>query len=131
MTLENWISICSTSLAGILVAIGWLWEGHNQRRAEVSRQLLEFRHSSLRSFLPVMYAIEEHGDEAFCQTNFPSQLREARVNFQLYGKPNEIKLMEDFISAINAKSADNANRCLKELVSMVKKSIRAELGLKS
>ncbi len=131
MTLDNWISVASALLAGSLVAIGWFVNGMFQRRKDIAVRRLDFRLSALESFLPVWFAIQKSGGAPFVQLGFLKQLEEARSKFQLYGKVDEIALMESFIDAVQNSNLAGANTALSKLVPLVRDRIRAELCIDS
>lgn len=131
MTTDNWISLGSALLAGSLVAIGWFINGLLQRRRDVTQRRLEFRLSALKSFLPVWFAIQKSGGTPFTQPGFLQQLEDARSKFQLYGLEDEIQHMESFIDAVQSSNLVAANNALNQLLPLVRRRIRSELGFTS
>lgn len=131
MTLDNWISVASALLAGSLVAGGWFASGIFQRRKDVAQRRLDFRLTALESFLPVWFEIQKSGGAPFTQSGFLQQIENARSKFQLYGKEDEIALMERFIGAVQASNLTCANAALNALVPLVRTRIRSELGINS
>ena len=131
MTTDNWIPIASALLAGSLVAVGWFVNGVLQRRKDVAQRRLEFRLSALESFLPVWFAIQKSGGAPFTNPGFLQQLEDARSKFQLYGLEDEIQHMESFIDAVQKSNLVAANNALNQLVPLVRRRIRSELGFAS
>jgi len=131
MTTDNWISITSALLAGSLVAVGWFVNGVLQRRKDVAQRRLEYRLSALESFLPVWFAIQKSGGAPFTNPGFLQQLEDARSKFQLYGLDDEIAHLENFIDAAQKSNLVAANNSLSQLVPLVRRRIRSELGFAS
>jgi hypothetical protein len=129
MTIDNWISLASALLSGSLIAIGWIVNGEIQRRKNVAQRRLEFRLTTLESFLPVWLGIQKFGGAHFTQPDYIQQLEDARVKFQLYGMEDEIELMEGFIVAVQTANLPDANAILDQLVPLVRERIRSELGI--
>jgi hypothetical protein len=124
METKDWITIASASI----VAIGWFVTGYLNRLKDVAQKRLEYRLKALETFLPVWFSIQKNG-APFTQPGFLAQLEDARSKFQLYGFEDEIKLMEQFILAIEVKNLPAANTALGKLVPLVRTRIRKELNL--
>ncbi|WP_233968875.1 hypothetical protein [Pectobacterium polaris] len=126
LEIRDWITLISA----FIVATGWFVTGHLNRIKDISQKRLEYRLRTLEAFLPVWFSIQKNS-APFTDQNFLANLENARSNFQLYGLIDEIKIMEEFISAIEAKNLKNANEALFNLVTLVRSRIRKELKIKS
>jgi hypothetical protein len=125
MKTENWISIASA----LIVAIGWLVTGYQNRRKDVAQKRLEYRLQALLAFLPVWFTIQRK-NAPFAQPGFLALLEDARSKFQLFGRKDEIDLMERFIRSVESQDLQGANAALGELVPKTVKSIRKELQIR-
>jgi hypothetical protein len=105
--------------------------GMSQRRKDVAQRRLDYRLTALESFFRVWFAIQKSGGAPFVQPGFLRQLENARGKFQLYGKEDEIALMEDFIGAVQTSNLTAANAALSALVPLVRTRVRKELGINS
>jgi hypothetical protein len=119
MKADNWISLS----AAAIVAIGWLVTGWQNRRKDVAQKRLDYRLSALEAFLPVWFLIEKHS-EPFSQPGFLASLENARSKFQLYGRKDEIALMESFVRSVESRDLSGANDALGELVTLTRSRIR-------
>jgi hypothetical protein len=121
---NNWITLSSA----LIVALGWFVTGYLNRVKDVAQKRLEFRLRALESFLPVWFSIQKNS-APFKDEKFLSLLEDARSKFQLYGFKDEINLMEQFISAIEAQNLKAANTALGSLIRLVRTRIRKELKI--
>ncbi|MGO9244349.1 MAG: hypothetical protein ACLP0A_04125 [Verrucomicrobiia bacterium] len=128
METKDKISLLSTLLAAVIVAAGWFITGWLNRRKDVAQRRLEHRVEALKSFLPVWFAIQRDRSP-FQQPGFLQQLEAARANFQLYGRQDEIDLMEAFIRGCEQQNLVEANEQLGRLVPLVRNRIREELAI--
>jgi len=124
MTTDNWIMLFSA----LIVAVGWFVTGYLNRLQDISQKRMEYRLKALKSFLRVWFAIQRN-PAPFNQPDFLPKLERARSNFQLYGYPDEIRAMEEFIGAIEQQNLEGANAALARLVPLVRERIREQLRL--
>lgn len=124
MEIKDWITIISV----IAVIIGWFVNGHLNRRNEIAKKRFEYRINALQSFLKVWFFIQKN-PAPFMNPSFLLLLEEARSNFQLYGKDDEIKLFEAFIQSAEQQNLQKANEALNELVPLIRIKIRQELNI--
>jgi len=93
----------------------------------------------LHAFLPAFFEFKRLYEHSpfFNESAAKQHLEEARTQFQLYGHSDETRLMETFVSALQAAARWNdaaetkdAFDNLKELTELVKSRIRQELEIK-
>lgn len=95
----------------------------------MAKKRLEYRLETLHSFLPVFLSMTS-SSAPFVDDKSPNdKIRQARVNFQLYGNMNEINIFEKFVKAIEKQDTEKATNTINELIGMVRQGIRAELKL--
>ena len=126
MEIKDWITIFSV----IALIIGWFVNGQLNRRNEIAKKRFEFRMAALQSFLKVHFIIEKN-PAPFDDPLFLPLLEETRINFQLYGKDDEIDSFEKFITSLEQGNLQEANDGLHSLSLLIRKKIRKELNLKS
>ena len=120
----DWITIFSV----IAVIIGWFVNGQLNRRNEIAKKRFEYRMNALQSFLKIWFFIQKN-TAPFEDPTFLPLLEEARSNFQLYGKDDEIKLFEIFIKSAEQQNLQQANEALNKLVPLIRTKIRQELNI--
>ena len=125
MKTENWITIASA----LIVAIGWFVTGYQNRRKDVAQRRLEYRLRALEAFLPVWFTIQKNA-APFSQPGFLALLEDSRSKFQLYGRKDEIELMERFVRSIESQDLAGANVALEMLVPTIRRRIRKELEIR-
>ncbi len=96
MEIKEWVMI----LSAIIVVVGWFINSFLNRRHEISKKRLEYRLETLHSFLPVYLSISSSAQPFKDDKKLNDKIINARVNFQLYGYQDEIKLFQDFVNAI-------------------------------
>ena len=125
MTITNWISI----LAASIVALGWFVNGYLERRKAVSIRRLEYRLESLKSIIPVWKALKRNTANGNLD-EFQANLDAAILNFQLYGRKDEIILMKRLAVALEKRDTQEANRTFDLILPLVQTRIRRELNIK-
>lgn len=101
------------------------------RQLVSAQRRLGFRLGAPEAFLPVWFAIQKSEGAPFLQTTFLQHLQDARSRFQLYGKEDEIALMENFIAAVQNSNLAGASTALNQLVPLVRDRIHLELRIES
>jgi hypothetical protein len=124
METKDWITIFSV----IAIIIGWFVNGQLNRRNEIAKKRFDYRMTALQSFLKVWYFIQKNS-APFNDPLFLPMLEEARSNFQLYGKDDEIELLESFMKNSEQQNIQGANEAINGLVSLIRAKIRAELKI--
>jgi hypothetical protein len=124
METKDWITIFSV----IAVIIGWFVNGQLNRKNEIAKRRFKYRMNALQSFLKVWFFIQKN-TAPFTDPAFLPILEEARSNFQLYGKDDEIKLFESFIKSAEQQNLQQANEALNKLVPLIRTKIRQELNI--
>ncbi|MEZ4724176.1 MAG: hypothetical protein R2863_05915 [Candidatus Kapaibacterium sp.] len=107
METKDWITIISV----IAVIIRWFVNGQLNRSNEIAKKRFEYRINALQSFLKVWFFIQKT-PTPFINPLFLPMLEEARSNFQLYGKDDEIALFENFIQSIEQQNLQQAYEAL-------------------
>src|SRR5262245_21319221 len=125
---KDWIALGAALGGATIVAIGWFVTGWLNRRKDVAQKRLEYRLQALESFLPVWFIIQSN-PAPFTDPDFQSKLESSRSKLHLYGKKDEIELLETFIHGLEAKDLPSANAALARLVPMVVERIRKELAI--
>lgn len=124
METKDWITIISV----IIVTVGWFVNGGLSRKNEIAKKRFDYRMSALQSFLKVWKIIDEN-DNPFTVPEFLPLLKESRINFQLYGKDDEIKLFEQFINYVEQQNLEKSNDSFNKLTSLIRSKIRQELNI--
>lgn len=117
-----------TIFSVIAVITGWFVNGYLNRKNEIAKKRLDHRLPTLKSFVKVWYFIQKNS-APFTDPQFLILVEEARGDFQLYGKSDEIELFEEFIKSYEIQNLQGANKALAELVPLVRKRIRMELDI--
>ncbi len=125
METKDWITIASV----IAFIIGWFVNGKLNRNNEISIKRFEYRMKALNSATALLFFIQKN-PSPFANNTFLPLLEEARSNFQLFGKDDEIEVFEKFVSCLENKNLQGANQALNDLGLLIRKKIRAELNIK-
>jgi len=125
MDSSDWILIIS---AGVVV-LGWFVNSELNRRHEMAKKRMEYRLDALHSFLPVLFSMQKYENPFIDDPELLGNLEKARSNFQLYGLSDEIDIFENMVKALEKKDVSIFNKKMSELISLVRKRIRAEVGL--
>jgi hypothetical protein len=128
MTTEQWITLVSPMLAGLIVACGWFITARLNRAKDIALERRDRRLTALESFLGVWFEIEGNSNP-FGSPKFVEKVARARSQFGLYGLLDEIEVMETFIRAVESQNLAGANAALAQLVPLTRDRIRMELGL--
>jgi hypothetical protein len=125
LSVTNWITVFSV----IAVISGWFVNGWLNRRNEIAKKRFDHRLPTLHSFLELIEFIKKNNqkpnDEEFIKLT-----RKVHMDFQLYGQKDEIDRYEIFLKAWEANNNEVALDALNNLIPLVMKRIRKELGIK-
>jgi len=127
MKIENWIAII-----GILVVVGgWIYNGYENRKHEVFKKRLDYRLSMLTSYKDAAVVLEKlvKDNKQELADDFVIKLEKAQTNFLLYGLPEEIKLINSITQFASENKHQEMKKKSNELMNLVRKNIRNELGL--
>lgn len=116
-------------ISSIIVVSGWFVNGFLNRRHEISRKRMDYRLESLHSFLPVFLSMTSSSQPFIDDLTLNEKVKNARVNFQLYGYQDEIDLFNKFVLAIERQDANEATTTINELIKLVRHRLRDELKL--
>lgn len=125
MTTQDWITL----LSAVLVAVGWFVNGFFDRRLSIAEKRLEYRLEALKSFLPVISSLHSQRENFFNNPESISQLRNARWQFELYGKTIEIEAFESMMQAMGSNNVELFLNKVQEVISLVLTQIRKELRI--
>jgi hypothetical protein len=125
MQVRDWITICSA----VIVVIGWFVNSFINRRHEMAKKRMEYRLEALNSFFPVFFSIQRHRNPFEDDPNLLLNLESSRSKFQIYGQSDEIETFESMVRAIESQNVDLFLKKAQELVLLVRKRIRDQVGL--
>lgn len=117
MTISDWILIISA----ILVISGWFVNSELNRRHEIAKKRLDYRLDMLLAFIEVFLQMTSSKNPFVEHKNLPTNMADARKKFQLYGKDDEVKMFEEFVTNIESGAVDATNESLKKLIDLVKR----------
>lgn len=123
MNVPDWIAVSSVAI----VAIGWFANGFLNRRHEIAKERMKYRLEALHSFLPAFFAITKENHMSTAELE--KELGAARTKFQLYCHKNEIDAFERLVTAIEEGDNKAYTDAVRDLICLVRKGIRNELGL--
>ena len=109
--------------------IGWVVNSFFNRRHEISKKRLEYRLETLHSFLPVFISISSSPKPFEDDKDLSTKIKNARVNFQLYGYQDEIELLDKFVSAIENADVNETQNTINKLIKLIRQRLRKELKL--
>ncbi|MFA5553381.1 MAG: hypothetical protein WCZ89_01595 [Phycisphaerae bacterium] len=116
-------------ISSIIIVSGWFVNSYLGRRQEISKKRMIYRLDTLHSFLPVFLSMNSSHQPFIDDPTLNEKLKNARVNFQLYGYKDEINLFEEFVSAIEKQNTDAATTSINNLIKLVRFRLRDELKL--
>lgn len=119
-----WITVVSV----IALIIGWFVNGYLNRRNEIAKERFKYRMIAIQSSLETWLFLTDDINKMFDPTFIP-MLRSTRVNIGLYGKDDEIKLIEDFIKNFENKNLEGINETLPKLIPLFRQRVREELKI--
>ena len=119
----------SLIISSIIIMIGWFVTNFFNRRHEISKIRMEYRLKTLESFLPVYISMSLSKNPYKDDKDLDNKVRNASINFQLYGYKDEIKLFGEFTTALEKANVDNANTTLDKLIKLTRQRLRKELKL--
>lgn len=122
MDTRDWITISSV----VVVVAGWFVNSWLNRRHETAKQRMGYRLDALLSFLPVLFAAQEHrsNDEKFAK-----DIASCWTKFQLYCYKNEALAFEKVCLAVQNKDEKAYSESLRQVACIVQTQVRKELGL--
>jgi len=112
-----------------IVVVGWFVNGFLNRRQEMAKKRMECRLEALNSFFPVFFSIQKHQNPFVDDPDLLSNLESSRSKFQIYGQPDEIEFFESMVKAIESQKVDIFLNKAQDLVDLVRKRIRSQIGL--
>lgn len=124
MEIKDWITIGSV----ISLIIGQFVNGHLNRRNEIAKERFKYRMAAIQSSLETWLFLTDDINKMFDPAFIP-KLRETRVAIGLYGKDDEIKLIEDFIKNYESNNLVGMNEVLPKLIPFFRQSVRDELKI--
>ncbi|MCX6075804.1 MAG: hypothetical protein NTW78_02835 [Campylobacterales bacterium] len=125
MEIKEWITIVSV----IIVVTGWFINSYLNRRHEISKKRLDYRLETLHSFLPVFLSMSSSQQPFIDDKELNDKIKNARVNFQLYGYQDEMYLFNQFVTAIEKADVNEATKTINKLIVLIRSRIRNELKL--
>ncbi len=123
------ISDYAIIVSSIIVVVGWFVNNFLNRRHDISKKRMDYRLESLHSFLPVFLSITSSSQPFKDDPTLSDKIKNARVNFQLYGYQDEIDLFNKFVKAIEKQNTHEATTTINELIVLVRCRLRNELKL--
>lgn len=123
------ISDYTIIISSTIIVVGWFVNGLLNRRHEVYKKRMDYRLEMLHSFLPVFLSITSSVQPFRDDLTLSEKIKEARVNFQLYGQQDEINAFNDFVKAIESQDTSKATGTINMLISLVRGRLRDELKL--
>lgn len=116
-------------VSSFIVVTGWFVNSHLNRRHEISKKRMDYRLETLHSFLPVFLSMTSSSQPFIDDPDLSTKLKNARVNFQLYGYRDELIIFEEFVTAIEKQDTNNATICINKLIKLIRQRLRDELKL--
>lgn len=123
--IKEWMIIISA----IIVVLGWFINSWLNNRHEISKKRLDYRLDTLNSFLPVYLSITSLSQPFKDDEKLNNKIKNAWVNFQLYGYKDEIKLFDNFVYALKKADTKEATITINGLMKLTRNRIRNELNL--
>ncbi len=123
------ISDYTLLISSTIIVSGWFVNSLLKRRHEIAKKRMDYRLETLHSFIPVFSSMASSKDPF---RDFPSlndKIKDAHVNFQLYGYENEIRLFDEFVSALKNQDPILATETINKLINIARNGIREELKL--
>jgi len=90
---------------------------------------MDFRLESLLSFLPVFLSMQQSSKPFIDDPKLNEKIRNAFINFQLYGYQDELDLFLDFKTAIEIQDTIKATDTINALIKLVRTRLRDEMKL--
>lgn len=125
MGAQEWIMISSATI----VVVGWFVNGQLNRRHEITKKRMDYRLEMLHSFFPAFFSIQKHQNPFVDDPNLLHSLEDSRSKFQLYGRADEVELFESMVKSIESQETVLFLQKAENLVHLIRKRIRNELGL--
>lgn len=125
MQARDWILISSA----IIVVAGWFVNGYLNRRHEIAKKRMECRLETLNSFLPVFFSIQKYQNPFKEDPQLLLKLEASRSMFQIYGQSDEIDIFESMVNALELKNTDVFFDKAQELILLVRKRVRSQIGI--
>lgn len=125
-------TIITVVISSTIIIVGWFYNAEKNREMERFKIGLQYRIDMLRSFLPIYFSLAytKTGAPFIDDKELPQKLEDVRTKFQLYGCDDENTSFEMLIKAIETRNIAETNKWLFETVTLVRKKIREELGIK-
>ncbi len=123
------ISDYAIIISSVIIVVGWFVNSLLNRRNEIHKKRMSYRLTTLHSFLPVFFSMSSSSQPFITDTSLGEKIKEARIQFQLYGHQDELKAFNEFVKAVEKQDTDEATKTINILIGIVIGRIRAELKL--